>query len=197
MVELQNHLRKTMIAGALAAVPIVGTVVLIVWVEQTTRTPLAAMGINIPGLGIVIAVVTVYLLGLFISSLLGRFFVRLLDRMLQRLPMLKEVYAAWKQINFGHGPGIYSKVALIEDDSGRFRQLGFWSGLPLTQDSEWCCVFVPNAPNPVGGRVLFVRKTQVIETSLSVEDGFKLLLSSGGFIPTEIKSIQDKQSRSA
>ena len=88
MTWLKNHLRDKFLAGALAAVP----VVVVVWgallVEQYTRPLAQQVGLDFPGLGVLLAVVGVYLLGLAVTSFLGRFALRLADRLLQKVPGL-------------------------------------------------------------------------------------------------------------
>ena len=88
MTWLKNHRRDKLLAGALAAVP----VVVVVWgallVEQYTRPLAQQVGLDFPGLGVLLAVVGVYLLGLAVTSFLGRFALRLADRLLQKVPGL-------------------------------------------------------------------------------------------------------------
>lgn len=188
MSTVQNHLKKTMLSGAFAAIPIAITIAIVVYIEHMTRAPLQAIGINIPGLGIVLALMLIYLTGLFVSSLVGRFFLRQLDQLLQRLPFLRDLYKAWKQISFtpGGGEGIYSKVVLVPDGRGAQHVIGFSSMESIGAQSETVAVFVPNAPNPVTGRVAFIKRADVIELPLTAEEAFKILLSSGNYVPAEV-----------
>lgn len=185
---IQNHLKKTMLSGAFAAIPIAITVAIVMYIEQSTRAPLRTVGLNIPGLGIVLAVILIYLTGLFVSSIVGRFFLNKLDQLLQRLPLLRDLYKAWKQISFtpGGGEGIYSKVVLVPDGRGTQHVIGFSSMEPIGTSAETVAVFVPNAPNPVTGRVAFIGRRDVIELNISAEEAFKILLSSGNYVPSEV-----------
>jgi len=78
---------------------------------------------------------------------------------------------------------------LIVDPLGRARTLGFTSGEPLAGDASTLCVFVPNAPNPLQGRLLFVDRAHCQMLQTSAEDAFKMLLSTGNFIPEEIAKL--------
>jgi uncharacterized membrane protein len=188
MPGVQNHLKKTMLSGAFAAIPIAITIAIILYVENMTRAPLAAAGLNVPGLGIVFAVLLIYMTGLFVTSLVGRFFLTRLDRLLHRLPLLRDLYKAWKQISFtpGGGEGIYAKVVLVPDGRGDQHVLAFSSLDPIGTTSDTVAVFVPNAPNPVTGRVAFIHRKDVIELPISTEEAFKILLSSGNYVPAEV-----------
>lgn len=188
MASLQSHLRNTFLAGAFAAIPLVVTIAGAMWVEQVTREPLKSIGLNIPGLGLVVAVVLLYLLGLFVSSLLGKFVLSLVDKLLVRLPGVGTAYRAWKEISLNPdgSNGIYNKVVLVPDESGKMRMLAFCSGETVGPDSDMFCVFVPGAPNPINGRVCFVPKHEITPVDLSMEEAFKLILSSGNYVPQDV-----------
>jgi uncharacterized membrane protein len=188
MPGLQHHLRTTLLSGAFAVIPIAITIAIVIYIENATRAPLKSIGLDFPGLGIVLAVLAIYLTGLFISSLVGRFFLRKLDHLITRLPVLNELYKAWKQISFtpGGGEGIYGKVVLIPDGRGQQHVLAFTSGEPVCVHSETVAVFVPNSPNPVTGRVAFVHQRDLILLNMTSEEAFKLLLSSGNYVPPAV-----------
>ena len=195
MQRVQHHLRNTFLAGAFAAIPIAVTVAVVIYVERMTKVP----GLeHIPGLGILLAVILIYLTGLFVSSIIGRFFLDLLDRIMSRLPLLRELYKAWKQVSFtpGGGEGIYGKVVLVPDGRGLQHVLAFSSCEPIGPGSETVAVFVPNAPNPVMGRVAFVSRRDVIVLNITAEEAFKLLLSSGNYVPAELAQQLDGWSAS-
>lgn len=189
MASLQNHLRNTFLAGVFAATPIAVTIFVIAYVESLTREPLKEyFKINIPFLGVIIALVLIYLLGLIVRSLLGKWVLRLLDGVLSRVPLLKELYRAWKHISLTPGGkgGIFAKVVLVPMENGRAHCLGFTSGEPIGSDSPLCCVFVPAAPNPINGRLYFVPIAEVKFLGLSTEEAFKIILSGGNYTPGEL-----------
>jgi uncharacterized membrane protein len=189
MASVQNHLRNTFLAGIFAATPIAVTIFVIAYVESLTREPLKQyLKINIPFLGVLVALVLIYLLGLIVNSLLGKWFLRVLDSILSRVPLLKELYRAWKHISLTPGgkEGMFAKVVLIPVENGRAQCLGFTSGLPIERDSSICCVFVPAAPNPINGRLYFVQIADVRFQGLSTEEAFKIILSGGNYTPREL-----------
>ena len=186
---LQTHLRNTFLAGALAAAPIAATVVLIVYVESVTRAPIKQMlGINVPFIGVAIAVVLIYLVGLVVNSLLGKWLIRLVDALMLRVPVLNELYKAWKHVSITTSTkdGIFSKVVLIPVEGSRATTLGFSSGESIDGDPRTCCVFVPAVPNPMNGRLYFVPLEDVRLLDLSVEEAFKIILSGGNYVPPQV-----------
>src|SRR5439155_19099617 len=109
----------------------------VLYVERVPGEPVAGLlGINIPFIGVALAIALIYSLGLIVSSLIGKFFLRLIDRTLLHVPVLKELYRAWKQVALtpGGNEGMYAKVVLIPGESTSIQMLGFSSGAPLPDD---------------------------------------------------------------
>jgi uncharacterized membrane protein len=188
MSPLQKHLRNTFLAGIFAAIPLAVTIFIVWYVEHATREPLRQMfGINVPFVGIIVAIGAIYLLGVGVSSLIGRLLLRALDWVLLHVPVLRDLYQAWKQVALTPGgkEGMYAKVVLLPLE-GQARVLGFTSGDALPGDAGTCCVFVPNAPNPVVGRIYFVRREVCQVLEMTVEEAFKCLLSTGNYIPQQV-----------
>lgn len=186
--RIKGFVRSTFLAGIFAAIPLVATIVVLWYVDKWTREPLKALvGIDIPFAGFGLAIVGIFVLGIVVRSLLGRFLLAAIDWLLLKVPVLAEVYKAWKQISLtpGGSEGIYAKVVLVQLD-GEAWHLAFTSGEPIEGDPETLCVFVPQAPNPMAGRLLFVPRARTRPTGLSVEDVFKFLLSGGNYVPAEV-----------
>ena len=199
--SLQKHLRNTFLAGIFAAIPIGLTCFIIWWIESKTR-PAAHYVLerffhvdrDIPFLGVVLAVVGIYFAGLATTSLIGRAILQALDRLLGRVPILKQVYASWKHVALTPGgtEGIYSKVALIHDEFGHNTVLAFTNGKPVEGQTEILCVFVPATPNPVTGQLRFVRRSSCQIVDISTEEAFKVLLSGGNYVPVELGAAAAK-----
>ena len=188
---MKNHLRNTFLTGIFAAIPLAVTIFVIVYVERATREPVRNLtGWNTPFIGILIAIVAIYLLGLGVGSLIGRYIITQLDRLLSRVPVLKEIYQAWKHISLTPGgkEGMYAKVVLIPGDNQHTQMLGFASGEGIPHDPQTWCVFVPGVPNPVAGRLYFVKAAQCRVLPIPAEEAFKYLLSSGNYVPPEVGS---------
>jgi uncharacterized membrane protein len=196
MSPLQKHLRNTFLTGIFAAIPLGVTLFVIVYVERATREPLRQLlGWNTPFLGIVLAIALIYLLGLAVNSLVGRYLLKRIDRLLLRIPILKEIYQAWKQISLTPGgkEGMYAKVVLIPSENPGIQMMGFTSGDAVPGDADKWCVFVPGTPNPVVGRLYFVRSENCRVLDLTVEEAFKFLISTGNYLPSVATAINAPQ----
>ncbi|HEX4793864.1 MAG TPA: DUF502 domain-containing protein [Humisphaera sp.] len=195
MVQLQKHVRNTFLAGIFAAVPIVVTAFILWWVESKTRPAAHYLMVrflhidrDIPFLGVALAIVGIYLAGMITTSLIGKFFLGSIDRILLRVPILRQVYSGWKQVALTPGgtEGIFSKVALIHDEAGHTLVLAFTSGRPVDGQPDILCVFVPFAPNPVSGQLRFVRRSSCRIVEVSTEEALKVILSTGNYVPGEV-----------
>jgi uncharacterized membrane protein len=189
MSPIQKHVRNTFLTGIFAAIPLAVTIIVIMYVEGATRQPLREyLNLNIPFVGVVIAVALIYALGVIVNSIVGKWIINTIDRILLRVPLLKDLYQAWKQVTITPGgkEGMFAKVVLVPVENARTRAVGFTSGDPIPGDPATCCVFVPSMPNPISGRLYFVPIAECIALAISVEEAFKLLLSGGNYVPAEI-----------
>jgi uncharacterized membrane protein len=184
----KRHLRNTFLTGIFSAIPIVITVVVVWYIEKLTREPLKALtGVDTPFLGIVAAIGLIYVLGVLVNSIIGKCLLRWLDALLRRVPILKDVYEAWRHITLTPGgkEGIYAQVVLVPG-GGDCLTMGFTSGEPVEGNPDLCCVFVPGTPNPTAGRLLFVPRNSCINLGISAEEAFKFVLSGGNYVPAPV-----------
>ncbi len=187
----KHHTRNTFLAGLFAVIPLAVTGYLIYFVETNTQQiTVYLFGRYIPVIGALIVLVFVYGLGMIVRSVLGKWIIKMVDQLLTHIPLLKELYAAWKQISFtpNGGEGMYAKVVLIPAGAGPNKLLGFTSGLPAPQ-SSLVPVFIPNVPNPITGRIYFVEQKDITETPLSTDEAFKILLSGANYIPENLCTL--------
>jgi uncharacterized membrane protein len=181
---VQVHLRNKLVAGALAAIPLVVTVFILLWVDGKAR---AIFGVDQPFVGIGIALAGLYLLGLFVTSFVGQFLLGAVDAVLRRLPGLRDLYRSWKQVALTTDTheGIFAHVVLIPGDGGT-RVLGFTSAKAIEGDPATWCVFVPASPNPTSGRLFFVPSKLCVLVDMSSQEALKLVISGGSYVPTAI-----------
>jgi uncharacterized membrane protein len=174
-----------MAAGALAAIPIAITIFILWYVDTKAR---GLFGAEYPGLGIGITLLLVYVLGLFVSSVLGKWVLGLADWVLRRITGISDLYQSWKQIavTTGGHEGIFAHVVLIPDETGLMRMLAFSSGKPIDGDPNTCCVYVPASPNPTSGRLFFVPMNRCLPLALTPQAALKMIISGGNFVPREI-----------
>ncbi|HEY2731745.1 MAG TPA: DUF502 domain-containing protein [Polyangia bacterium] len=184
MGRIQVHFRNKLVAGALAAIPLVVTVFVLWYVDSKAR---AIFNVEYPFVGIAIALAGLYLLGLFVTSLVGQFLLGAVDAVLRRLPGLRDLYRSWKQVALTTDThdGIFAHVVLIPGDGGT-RLLGFTSAKGIEGDPATWCVFVPASPNPTSGRLFFVPSKLCVLVGMSAQEALKLVISGGSYVPGAI-----------
>ena len=202
-----TYLRHYFIAGVLVWVPLGITVLIIkLLVEFMDRSllllppawrPEALFGTHIPGLGVVLALLLVMITGVVAANLLGRRLVNAWESLLARIPLVRSIYSAVKQLLqtvFSAGNRSFRKVLLIEYPRKGLWTVGFQTGRGTDEilaktNSELITVFIPTTPNPTSGFVIMVPQHEVIELDMSIEDGLKLIMSLGMVTPPASKHI--------
>ena len=194
-------LRKYVIAGLLVWLPLAATVIIIKLVIDLLDKiilflpleyrPEALFGFSIPGFGLILAIGVLLLTGMLATNLLGRQIVSLWEAILSRIPIVRSIYNAVKQIAStvltSKGKS-FRKVVMAE-----YPRKGIWSIGFLTNDDvaincegiedHMLAVFLPTTPNPTSGFILLFPKQDIIELDMSVEDGFKFIISIGVVVP--------------
>lgn len=152
-------------------------------------------GYKIPGLGFVGTLIIVFGMGLFTRNFLGRKFLSLGEKLFAKIPIFKSIYTGAKQVidTFSASSSMaFKKVGLIEYPRRGIYTLAFITGqgkgeIPRRLGMEMVNVYVPTTPNPTSGFFLSLPKEDVVELDMPVEDGFKIVISSGLIIPSELK----------
>ncbi len=180
------QIRRTFLAGILAFVPLAITVYIVWFIDQQTRIITRWLfHKDIPFLGMAIGLAAIYFTGMVATSLVGRFLLHWLDRILLRLPVVSQLYQAWKQIALTPGgtEGTFSRVVLIPDETRTMKFLGFTSGRIVEADEPMYCVFVPSSPNPITGRLYLVPVDKCQMIQMTPEEALKVVLSTGNYVP--------------
>lgn len=206
------RLRTYFFAGILVTAPI-GITLYLTWVVITfvdsqvtpfipTRyNPQTYLPFGIPGLGVVVAVVFLTLIGALTAGLVGRWLVRLSDRIMQRMPVIRNVHSALKQILetvLAQQSKAFRQVVLVEYPRRGMWALGFITGdtvgevQHLTED-DVVNVFLPTTPNPTSGFLLFVPRSEVFVLSMTVEEGIKMVVSGGIVTPPDRRPVAQQE----
>jgi uncharacterized membrane protein len=193
-------LRRYLMAGLLVWVPLGVTLLIVAFLvdlmDQTLRLlpeslqPENILGFRIPGLGAVLTAVIVFVTGMIVTNLFGMQLFNIGERLLQRIPLVRSIYASVKQVTesmFSSGKS-FRKVVLVEYPRKGMWSLAFQTGTGAEEvrdktGRDVTNVFIPTTPNPTSGFFLMVPREDVIELDMSVDDGLKMLLSVGVVVP--------------
>ncbi len=137
---------------------------------------------------VILTVALVYACGLVTTNFLGRRVVGLVEAVVERVPLIKTVYRASKQVLESVAGGAtqpFQRVALIPFPTRETTTIGFIT--KVTPDprggADLCAVFVPTTPNPTTGFVFVVRRTEVVELDWTVEEAIRVIMSGGVLLP--------------
>lgn len=141
-------------------------------------------------IGFVLAVALIFVIGFFTASFIGRTVWGLVEGSLLRIPIVKSVYPAAKQMveflftNNEDQAAQFNAVVCIEYPNNGQWTLGLVTGegrpeVRAKQAQEVVTVFIPFAPTPISGFVVFVNKADCIEIDMSVDEAFKFYISGG------------------
>ena len=179
MNAILGHLTRCAIAGVVALLPVGGLVLSILYMENMlAESWLVDQWYYFPGLGILAAAAIIYVIGLIVTTFVGRWIWGRADALLKRLPILGRLYQTLKQI-VGYGEGedaVFRRVVLVPSPVAPD---AFEMGLVTNQVDDKLVVFVPGAPNPTVGRLITVDPSTVKETDIKVSDALKSLVSVG------------------
>lgn len=190
MRPLVRHVTKCLLAGIVALLPIGGLVLTIAYLESTISSAgLTRLPFYFPGLGLLLALAVLYLIGLILTTFIGRWLWSRIDRLLDNLPALGKFYVSLKQI-LGYGEGrdaMFQETVLVPAPGGCGEEFGLVTNRVQTADGEErLVIFVPGSPNPTSGRLLLCRPAEVKPATLPVNTVLKVLVAAGkAEIPTD------------
>jgi uncharacterized membrane protein len=149
------------------------------------------LGIYIPGLGALLTLLVVFLTGLVTTNIVGQKLVRFWEAVLARIPVVKSIYYSVKQVSdtLFSGSGVaFRKVLLVRYPHPEAWSVAFQTGHPARDvadmlPDEHVGVFIPTTPSPVNGFFFFVRRKDVIELDMNVDEALKYIVSMGVVAP--------------
>jgi uncharacterized membrane protein len=194
-------MKRYLVAGLLVWLPLVVTIFAIRFLVNlmdrtllllpTAYQPETLFGFNIPGLGVLLALLVVFLTGIVVANFFGRQLVRLWEQMLARIPLVRSIYSAVKQIveTLFSGQGkSFRKVVMVEWPRRDMWTLAFVTGdafadFEKSLGKSLVHLYVPTTPNPTSGFFVMVPREDVRELEISVDEGLKMILTTGVVTP--------------
>jgi uncharacterized membrane protein len=201
---IMEHLRGYFIAGILVTGPIALTLYLVwAFVDFIDRSvghilpdeynPQTYLPFHVPGLGLVLAIIGLTLIGAATAGVMGRVFLRMSERILARMPVVRGIYGAVKQIFetvLAKQSNSFREVVLVEWPRKGMWTVGFVTAAVESEIRELAgedplAIYIPTTPNPTSGYLVFVPRAEVITLSMSVEDAIKYVISTGIVTPPD------------
>jgi uncharacterized membrane protein len=200
--SLARRVRNYLIGGLLIWIPIMVTV----WVVRflsgildqsllllpPSWRPEAVFGTYVPGVGIILSLLLLFLTGLVMKNLFGGQMVAGLESLVRRIPVVGPVYGGAKTFSetvLTDKGKSFKQVVIVEFPRKGVYSIGFITAHELEEAQAKTaqvvtCVFVPTTPNPTTGFIILVPKDEVTYMDMSVDEAFKMLLTLGVVVPT-------------
>lgn len=209
--KLGSKLKAYFFTGILVTAPVSMTFYLayklIFWIDLSVNKMLPPefrpdnyLPVTIPGLGLILLVALLIVIGMFATGFLGKFFLKLGEWLVYKLPFVSSIYSLFKQVFstfLSNKNQAFNKAVMLE-----YPRKGLWiMGLAGTETSgemqdklpvPMVNVFIPTTPNPTSGFLIFVPKSELIELDIGVEEAIKFIISGGIVTPETAKKLPKK-----
>ncbi|MCR9078065.1 MAG: DUF502 domain-containing protein [Hyphomonadaceae bacterium] len=195
-------LRGRFFAGMVIAAPLAATFFilqfLITFIDNRVKPLLPPLlqpetytNYAIPGFGVLVLVIALTVLGAVTANLVGRSLLSLTDRVFSRIPIVRNVYAAIKQLTevlANNQQASFDRCVMVEYPKKDSWCIGFVSShakgeIGAKMGTQKIGVFVPTTPNPTSGFLIYVEETETIPLEMTVEEGAKMILTAGLVVP--------------
>lgn len=199
---LVKRLRRYLVAGLLIWAPLAVTYFLLRFAVNLMDKTLAVLpqqyqpeellGLHIPGLGVILTFVVLFLTGMLAANFVGRYVVGGWESLLDRIPIVRTIYGGAKnfaEIVFSDSNDSFNKVLLIEYPRKGIYSLAFQTSSDLGEvqartGQDVVCCFVPTTPNPTSGFVIMLPKKDVRVLDMEIDEALKMIISLGVVVPT-------------
>jgi uncharacterized membrane protein len=197
-----RKIRNYLIGGLLIWIPIMITVWVVRFLSSILDSslvllppswrPEAVFGTYVPGVGVVLSLLLLFVTGVVVKNLFGGRMVAGIESLVRRIPVIGPVYSGAKTFSetvlTDQGKS-FKQVVIVEFPRKGVYSLGFITSHDLEEAQaktaqEVTCVFVPTTPNPTTGFLVLLPKDEVIHMDMSVDEAFKMLLTLGVVVPT-------------
>ena len=193
--------RKWLLSGLLVLAPLIITVWVLEWVVSTLDMTLRILpgawqpdeflGLHIPGLGVIFALIVVLLIGAMASNFIGTKLLSWWNVLLHRIPIVRTIYSGVKQVSdtlFSEKGTAFRKAVLVQWPREDMWTIAFVTGTPGGDlvnhlKGDYLSVYVPTTPNPTGGYFVMLKKSDCIELAMSVDEALTYVISMGVIVP--------------
>lgn len=162
--------------------------------------PESYLPFGVPGLGLIILFVFLTIVGAVTAGFFGKLWLRFTERLLNRMPVVRNIYSAVKQILetvLAQQSSAFREAVLVEYPRRGLWAIAFITGrtegeVQNVTEEECINIFLPTTPNPTSGFLLFVPKKDLISLSMSTEEAIKMVISGGIITPPDLRTQKQK-----
>ena len=202
--DIQSNIRQRLLAGILLFLPFGVALLVMRWIFDGLKSflqpiikgllsgidriaifdfiPETYVNITAVIASVLILLLLLYLVGSLGQFLIGRKLIAISETVLLKIPIIRTIYSATKQViqSFSQDKTAFKSVVIVEFPRPDFLALGFLTGyIQDSQGKRYCKVFIPTSPNPTTGFFEIIPENEVRKTTLTIEEGFKMIISGG------------------
>lgn len=196
---IKKHAKNYFLSGILIIIPVVITLLVIKaifnFLDQLLLPYLMPqLGYWVPGIGIIITIIGIYLIGILVTNFVGRKFISIGEKIVLKIPIAKSIYGSVKQIleTFSFkSEDSGKKVVMVEYPKKNIWSIGLVNGEISHPDTKakLYSILIIAAINPTSGFFILVPQTKVVHLNISVEEAMKWIVSGGIVTPEQFKSV--------
>ncbi len=196
MARLRNYFLTGLLVAGPASITLYISWALITWMDSWVKPYLPSrynpdnyLPFSVPGFGLVVAVLVITIIGFLTANIVGRTLFGYSEHMLQRMPVVRNLYKGLKQIFssvLAERGSSFKQAVLVQFPREGVWTIGFVAAPTkgeiarrLPGGEDLITIYVPTTPNPTGGYLLFVKRSETMALDMSVEDAAKLVISFG------------------
>ena len=218
--KIKINIRKNLISGVLIAIPFAVSLLIIRWLFHvmagflrpivgnilprlakllfTAPVPDTYLRISVTILSVILLVLLLYFVGAIGQFVLGKRIIALGEKLFMKIPIIRTVFSSTRQVMKSLSlpdRTMFKSVVLVEFPRPGMKAVGFLTGyIADAEGMKFCKVFIPTTPNPTTGFFEIVPVEEVSQTNISIEDGFKMIISGGVVSPDIFNCVKRNQS---
>ncbi|MCK5759319.1 MAG: DUF502 domain-containing protein [Clostridiales bacterium] len=190
-----KKIERWFLSGIAVVLPVAVTVFVLIWLFNLLDGILRDLinkifKVDIPGLGLLVLILLIFLIGMFTSNFVGRKITGWFEKIIGKIPLIKTVYNPVRKIISGlssEKTDSFQKVVMVEFPQKGRKSIGFITNSNFTlKGEEKISVFVPTTPNPTNGFLIIVDRKDVEILDMTVNEGLNTVVSIGSAIEGNI-----------
>jgi uncharacterized membrane protein len=198
MKKFMNHVKRYIIRGVIAIIPLALTYFVLRFLYMTIDKRIMGLiddliGLSIPGFGLILMLIILYIIGITASNLVGKQIFALIERITNRIPIIRTTYQIGKQISVTlllPEKQVFKRAVLVDFLKPGIWTVGFVTGEIIdtkNNNQKLLKVFIPTPPNPTSGTMVVVKESETRDPGWTIEEAMKSVVSGGIIGPNQIR----------